>query len=129
MTKMRSLRWPLVIVAALMAGCDAGPRLATVTGKVTRDGQPGAGLEVQFEPKGGGIAGVGFTQADGTYELYSPGAKKGTPPGDYVVRITGAETDDPSTQVVVPPKYNTASELNATVAPGDNKLDFEITSK
>ena len=115
----------------LFSGCNS-EKLATVTGVVTLDGKPVQGLEVNFEPTGsteGRTTGTGYTQADGSYSLYYPGFKKGSPTGEYVVRISGSESLDDGTKVRVPAKYNAQSELKREVVPGDNKIDFELTSK
>lgn len=131
MTKRIALLWVLALSAGFLAGCNKGPSLATVTGRVTLDGEPAEGLQVEFLPKDGsaGATSLGFTRSDGTYELHYPGEKTGAVPGEYIVRIQGAETDGESPPKIVAPKYNTASELTAKVEPGVNKLDFEVTSK
>ena len=123
----------LILCAAAtgLAGCNSGPDMGTVTGKVTLDGQPAEGLEVEFEPKqaGTGTSAIGYTQPDGSYELYYPGDRKGAPPGEYTVRIRGAERDDPAEQKVVAPRFNMESELSATVESGANTFNFEVESK
>jgi hypothetical protein len=89
-------------------------------------------MEVRFEPKDPSIGtnAIGYTQADGTYRLHYPGDKTGAPAGEYVVRITGGETEDTAGPPVrVAPKYNSESELTATVKPGPNTFDFDVTSK
>ncbi|QDV68935.1 hypothetical protein Poly24_26480 [Rosistilla carotiformis] len=86
------------------------------------DGQPAEGLEIEFAPTNPGVTsvGLGFTQADGSYSLHYPGDDNaGAPPGDYVVRIRGAERDDAPMLKVVD-NYNTKSELTATVERGAN---------
>ncbi|MBI1248631.1 hypothetical protein GC197_12425 [bacterium] len=116
---------------ALFTGCN-GDSLASVSGVVTLDGHPVRGLEVNFEPVDAApdrTTGTGYTQADGSYSLHYPGYKKGTPPGDYIVRISGGESLDDGTRVRVPAKYNAKSELTETVVPGKNKFDFDLTSK
>ena len=121
-----------VLLAAVtgLAGCSSGPDLGSVTGKVTLDGQPAEGLEVEFEPKqAGGTSAIGYTQADGSYELYYPGNHPGAPPGEYTVRIRGSETDDPTQQKVVAPRYNMESELSATVESGANTFNFDVESQ
>ncbi len=117
----------LSICCLAAAGC--GPGLQEVTGKVTLDGKPVQGLEVNFEPvdpSTGGTA-TGYTQADGSFKLHYPGRKTGAPPGEYIVRIVGAEVDD-GPPVRVPAKYGSKSELKATVGSGEPHV-FELTTK
>lgn len=106
--------------------------MAPVSGVVTLDGKPVAGLEVNFEPTGEpadrGTA-TGYTQQDGSFALAYPGFKVGAPPGEYVVRIVGGESLDDGTTLRVPPQYNKESTLKETVASGDNQFKFELTSK
>jgi hypothetical protein len=81
----------LVLAAALGAGC--GPPkvpLAPVKGKVTVDGQEVTSGNVAFQPadpnnKAGTPAAK--IQSDGSYELYTGGAK-GAPLGSYKVTVT-----------------------------------------
>jgi hypothetical protein len=115
--------------AILLAGCSNG--LNEVTGKVTLDGQPVRGLQVQFVPNDPsmGTTAIGYTQADGTYKLHYPGSKTGAPPGEYTVRITGGEGGEPGQQRRVAPRYNSQSKLTATVKPGPNTFDFEVASQ
>jgi hypothetical protein len=120
----------LLAAASGLTGCNSGPDLGAVTGKITLDGQPAEGLEVEFEPKQAGAASaIGYTQADGTYELYYPGNHRGAAPGEYIVRIRGSETDDPAEQKVVAPRYNMESELSATVTSGANTFNFDVESQ
>ena len=121
----------LLLIAGLMltaVGC--GNDLVPVTGTITINGQPTGNLQVDFEPKdpSKGTTGTGYTKPDGTYELHYPGYKVGAPAGEYIVKITAAETNDPETQVPpIPAKYNTNSELEATVASGASEFDFQLT--
>lgn len=129
--KRFSLACAILTAAILATGCGSS-NLNEVTGKVTLDGQPTSGLEVQFEPNDPamGTTATGYTQADGTYKLYYPGSQTGAPPGEYTVRITvaeGGETTGKPRRVA--PQYNSQSELTATVKPGPNTIDFEVTSQ
>jgi hypothetical protein len=113
--------------ALLAVGC--GPPMGSVSGTVTMDGQPAEAIQVDFQPVAGDAGGaMGVTDAQGNYTLYYPGEKTGAPPGEYIVRLTGAERES-SPGLVVPPKYNTESDLKRTVEAGSNDFDFEITSK
>ena len=129
--KVRTLCVALLAVALSAVGCS--PRgLQEVTGKVTFDGKLVAGLEVRFEPIDPtvGTTAIGYTLADGTYQLHYPGDKTGAPAGEYTVSIGGGDTDgETGKRVRVPAKYNTATELKATVKSGSNSFDFDMTSK
>ncbi|MFN3149941.1 hypothetical protein [Bremerella sp.] len=123
----------LAIFTALMClvGCS-NDSMAPVTGVVTLDGKPIAGLEVNFEPTGDitdRTTATGYTQQDGSYNLVYPGYKTGAPLGDYIVRIAGGESLDDGTVVRVPTKFNKESELKATVESGTNEFNFDLTSK
>jgi len=120
----------LAAVSLLALGCNS-QRLNEVTGKVTVDGKPVAGLEVRFEPKDPsiGTTAIGYTQADGSYKLHYPGDNTGAPAGEYSVSISGGEGGiDGAPSVRVAPKYASGTELPATVKPGPNTIDFEVTS-
>jgi hypothetical protein len=51
-----------------LAGCSDAPDIATVKGRVTRHGQPVAGLTLNFMPENGRPSWA-VTDADGNYEL------------------------------------------------------------
>jgi len=129
---------PLVaLVLPLAAGCGGGgPDLGSVEGTVTLDGQPLANAIINFEPvEGGGPRSSydGETDESGHYVLHATASQKGAEPGDYTVHITlpELESDEPAakTEVEIPAKYNTQSELKATVKDGKNTFDWPLTSK
>lgn len=74
---MLSLRFSvLVVLAAALSGCGGGDKLdlAPVSGKVTVDGAPLAGVNVQFQPQAANSDGLaptsfGVTDAEGHYSL------------------------------------------------------------
>ena len=118
-----------VLPAALLTGCGSG--LNEGEGKVTLDGRAVPGLEVRFEPNDPsiGTTAIGYTQADGTYRLHYPGDKTGAPAGEYTVSITGGDGGGEGRPPVrVAPKYNSKSELTATVTSGKNTFNFDVTS-
>jgi hypothetical protein len=113
----------------LLTGCGSG--LNEVEGKVTLDGRTVPGLEIRFEPKDPsvGTTAIGYTQADGTYKLHYPGDKTGAPAGEYTVTITGGDKGGESGPPVrVASKYNSKSQLTATVTSGKNTFNFDVTS-
>jgi hypothetical protein len=117
---------PLVLAACAVGAPDDLPDLAPVTGKVTLDGKPLANVAIKFEPQGKGAASNGATDAEGKYELFYVGEKKGAAVGAHIVRIT-VENEADATESV-PSKYNTESELKANVEKGKpNEINFDLT--
>ena len=132
------LCWTAMVALALplATGCGGGgPDLSSVEGTVTLDGQPLANATVNFEPVEGGTARSSYdgqTDASGHYVLHATASQKGAELGDYTVHITLPKlaSDDPNakTSIKLPPKYNTQTELRATVKDGKNKFDWPLTS-
>jgi hypothetical protein len=116
----------LFALFATAVGC--GPAMGDVSGTVMMDGKPAPGVQVEFASAGDGASAVGFTDEQGNYTLKFPGRVDGAPPGDYIVRLTGVERED-APGLLIPEKYNVASDLKRTVEAGSNDFDFEITSK
>jgi hypothetical protein len=119
----------LLVASLVLPGCGtSGPKLGTVVGTVTLDGQPLNEASVEFQPAEGS-ASYGRTDATGHYELSFGGDNKGAVPGEHTVRITLPSAGDSGTAAPqLPTKYNTDSELTATVKEGANTLDFDLTS-
>lgn len=85
-------RFGLCVCLLVVAGCNGGPGVSPVTGKVTLDGSPLPGAIVTFSPdKGGtGSAAVGTVDASGVYKLTdqkSTNIGGGAVVGDYNVGI------------------------------------------
>lgn len=127
---------------AAMVGCgDGGPRLVSVSGKVTLDGKPVPNAIVTFNPTGaGGSNSLGRTDATGTYQLEFSQDRKGALVGDYVVDIVTKKVSkadmpddgsvvDQSAFVEIPAKYRKRGTLTATVKDQSNSIDFELTNK
>jgi len=139
----RLLVWMAAVITSGFIGCGGGsgetapPPLGLVKGKVTINGQPAPGLVVTFQPQGkAGALSQGTTSASGEYELMYTGntpSPKGAAVGEHVVQIFAVATDAPDEQgniaaaVMIPERYNTASELKASVAAGENpSKDFDL---
>jgi hypothetical protein len=131
--------WFLVGSLAL-AGCGAGDsgNRAEVKGRVTLDGQPISEGAVNLIPIDGDTARVGGPISQGEYTIPRD---RGPAPGKYRVEIFGFEpvtatrgadpTDSDAqsaTRQVVPPKYNTRTELELDVSGSLVEKDFELTS-
>lgn len=137
---MRFLSFALVITfSILVTGCfDNGPRRQPVTGLVTMDGKPLQEGSILFTPLGDGST-AGCSITDGKYELTT---ENGPIAGRYSVAIkawkqSGAAYVDEATGEtesglvsIIPKRYNDNTELAAEIsAEGENKIDFELTSK
>lgn len=119
----------LIFAGLLMSLVGCGEPMGTVTGTVKMDGQPKPGIQVEFLPaEGSGGSALGTSDDAGKYSLQYPGGKSGAPPGEYVVRLSGVETDG-APPLQVPARYNVESEIKKTVKAGANVIDLEIESK
>jgi hypothetical protein len=111
-----------------------------VTGFISLDGQPLAGVSVQFIPEKGRPA-AGTTGNDGRFRLSTFRANDGALPGRYRVTIAprdagtggkpgGSGTDkDKPPRSAVPPRYSRpeTSPLAAEVSPdGPNEFRFDL---
>lgn len=92
---MRSLFiLPALLAASCLVGCgggSGGPAVASVSGKVTVDGSPGAGLTVEFHPDASagasGPMSTGVTGEDGSFELRTPTGQLGAVIGKHKVLV------------------------------------------
>jgi hypothetical protein len=126
----RNLRMRLAfgMMVLLAAGCgQSGPEVAPVKGRVTLDGRPLPNAVVQFQPDEGKRPSGGGTDENGEYELYYKRAVVGARVGQHTVRIL-TSANDPLAPVI-PQRYNKQSELRREVKSGNNKFDFELTTK
>lgn len=136
----------LSVLVLNQLGCASSdqPELGQVTGVITLDEKPLAGVAVVFQPENGRPA-RGMTNAEGKYELTYIRQTKGTKIGPNRVEIApseegeGAEeveSGDKETQTaksksgkpVVPSRYNVKTELKADVKPGKNTFNFDLKS-
>jgi len=130
----------------ILTGC--GSDYASVEGTITLDGSPLSNVSVVFEPRGTeGTSAFGSTDSNGYYELLTTEEQSGAMPGEYVVRVRSPEPaffgienepESPTAEApeaefnekyvnAVPEKYSAGSELTATVEPGSNTIDFDLT--
>jgi hypothetical protein len=135
-----ALLWCVGISLLPTTGCGDG--MARVTGVVSLDGKPIAASQdtrctVTFVRKDGtGAASTGVVDNQGTYTL-GTGASTGVLPGTYMVSISASQLMGEeqigvprSGKRLTPPEYGdaTKSGLEATVEPGNNTFDFELSS-
>ncbi len=121
-------------IVACIVGCDAGSGLSPVTGMVTLDGKPYPNAQVRFVPETGRPS-IGITDDSGVYTLTFIRDEKGAAPGSYKVDVTTVHVSTSDTDggkelpEKLPTKYNTSTELKATVDPGENVINFDLTSR
>jgi hypothetical protein len=126
--------WASLILALFLMGCGSdGPERGVVTGKITLNGEPLEGADVEFQPEEGSPS-YGMTDGKGRYDLMYTRDKRGAMIGEHTVRITTSTTDtdargnEVAVPQRVPPKYNAQSELTREVKPGRNKFNFELSN-
>jgi hypothetical protein len=114
----------------LASGCGGGIPFGEVTGTVTVDEKPAAGLQILFEPQdGNGPSSWGATADNGTYTLSAPGERSGARVTTHRVSVSPVESDRPRATITIPPRYNQASELTCTVKSGRNTFNVAIVTK
>ncbi len=140
----------LMLTPLLLAGCGGGgndgPPLGRVTGTITVNQTPVAGLTVYFEPMDttDGATAMGVTDENGRYTLTSPGNQPGAVVGKNLIRVQGrmaSASDEMLAEIaadqgvtveelkklpVVPPEHNEQSQRVVTVEAGSNKFDFDL---
>ncbi len=144
----------LIPIGMFAAGCGkpSGPEYAKVTGTVTVDGQPAAGVNVTFHPdatKGTkGPVSAATTDDQGKFVLYGPGGKEGAVVGWYKVTVecppdpgmfsspsgTSGDTKGPPKpkDCKVPKKYGdiTKTDLTFEVKAGqENTINIDLKSE
>jgi hypothetical protein len=126
----------LLLVAV---GCRQSP--TTVSGKVTMDGYPlvvgsDARGTITFQPANGqGTIAAGLLDTSGHFNLATGGSIE-VAPGKYqvavsVVRLSPkSDNAEQGTELITPAKYASMgeSDLQANVAPGENRLSFNLIS-
>jgi hypothetical protein len=134
------MRRYLSIFAALIllpAGCSSESyKTASVSGRVTLNGEPLANAAVVFQPvapegnANPGPGSGGFTDADGRYTLKitKPNGQeiKGAVVGKHKVMITMKQTDDSADDKAKRPKPPV--KLPPKISGKDTKLEFDVPS-
>ena len=136
---MLRLRLPalLFVVAVTLVGCGGatGPQTAVVAGKVTLDGTPLSDGSINFLPTDGLGVPAGAKITNGTYRADVPlGDKRVEIRAPMVVGQKVAYEGDPNSPKIdlieerIPPRYNSQSDLKATVAASNKPTDFALES-
>lgn len=147
---MKNFALCLVALAmlAVLPACSKAIKTEGVTGVITYNGEPLANATVKFIPTDStGSQSYGKTNEKGEYKLQTllGAADAGTTPGEYKVTVdcittvetgnmieeNGEEKPETVAESLIPAKYNNAetSGLTATVAPGDNTINFDLSDE
>lgn len=130
-------------LSLLLVGCSSsGPELAEVSGTITLDGKPVPGATISFFPEDPqGSPSYGGTDYDGKYTMMFTRDKYGAMLGKHRVEIETqkiaadeaaemrAEGQELPSYVAIPKKYRDQGALSAEVKPGDNLIDFALSSR
>ncbi|MDA8744253.1 hypothetical protein N9N28_06460 [Rubripirellula amarantea] len=124
-----------LVIVGMIAGCDSGPNISKVTGKVTRGGEPLSEIRVRFmpdpdkreggdQPVVGGLMSTGITNAQGEYDLTyaSDPSKHGAELGWHKVVLEDLSLENNRDGKI--PESRTNIEW---VNPAKTPLSFEVT--
>ena len=116
------------LACIMLVGCSRGdrPPLAPVSGVVTLNGKPLAGVKVVFQPQTG-HASMGITDQNGRYELIYIRDVKGAMLGKHRVEISKQSEEGAPDQL--DSRYNTESTLTRVVKGDSNTFDFELCTQ
>ncbi len=121
----------------ILCGCQEGPELGEVTGKVTMQGQPVPFAYVVFQPIERGTYASAYTKVDGTYNLQFSESRNGAQVGKHQISIRTAAEDeiqveDKTTGLMVTPPLPAGYQgrleftFDREVASGENVQDFDL---
>jgi hypothetical protein len=141
--KRRNRQLCAVLLAGIaLTGCQRGPKIVPVSGKVTYNGTPLKFGSIMFQPESGPLA-RGTIQADGTFRLTTISDGDGCTEGMAKVRITcfQSQSEDvaslaeagevPAGGLLVPKRYTSfgTSGITAEVRRGGKPFVFELTDE
>ena len=128
-----------ILATTLVVGCQKDSERQAVEGTVTLDAEPLAEGGIRLVPKRGTNGpSTGGPIREGRYSI---ARDKGPFAGEFKVEITATrdsgkilnhpdEGPVPITEQYIPARYNTQTELSATVKAGEpNVLNFDLISK
>jgi hypothetical protein len=128
--RRREISARLLALAALLGalgGCSQGPTLGDVSGRVTYKGEPVPDAIVDFRPVGEGKQSMGFTNADGDYELQYTLRRNGALLGRHKVSVRIYPREG-AKAVPVPARFGAKSQVEFDVQSGSNRFDIELSS-
>jgi len=143
MRNTAGLMFVFSFLCPVLCGCGGAadqPELGLVSGTVRFEGTPLPGAVVTFMPEEGRPA-SGVTDMQGFYELTyirdTKGCKVGTAKVSIAANTEGGpemeqegddvdQTPNKLTADGIPARYNTRTELTATVKQGENTIDFDL---
>lgn len=135
MRRYAFLSWAVALVASgCPGGVDDGLTKFPVKGSVKVNGEPAAGMVVNFNGLGQGQAGnasrpVGRTDATGAYELSTNGDKDGAVEGEYAITFFWPSDEGALPTDLLGGKFSdpVRSKIKVSVAPKLNELaPFEL---
>jgi hypothetical protein len=126
------------LLAMGLSGCSRGPAVGEVSGKVTFEQKPVTEGRITFLNPATGHAAEAGLDRDGSYVIVTP--EGGLVVGDYIVMVNPLiylDRSNPRTPPSpvekparnIPEKYRNQGRtpLRATVKPGPNTFDFDLT--
>lgn len=124
-----------IVGTLVLSGCGNGKdvSLASVSGRVTFNGQPLSGATVEFQPLKGSPS-FGVTDTDGRYTLKFTRQLTGAVLGEHQVRIRTARLtadaagNDVLNPETIPAHYNAQSQLKAKVESRNSDINFDLNS-
>jgi hypothetical protein len=132
---IRRLVTATAVLTLALAGCG-GASTGTVSGEVTLDDHPLKEGRIRFVPADGKTEGLDGPITDGKFSV------SGVPVGDVKVEVTSFKVtgtrkvydtpDSPTVDVgkqIIPPRYNTQTELKMTVQGGSQEKKFALKGK
>jgi hypothetical protein len=129
------LLWLLVLLLASLAGCEKGPEMAPVVGKVTIGGTPAGGMLIKFlpDPIAGtsGPSSFALTADDGSYDLIydKENDLHGAVVGNHrVFLIDSIQEDRPPGPRRLRAEYSSSGEspLSYEIVPGSQTIDIDL---
>lgn len=139
----RLLGWFVLSMALpiALAGCGSGETLVPVSGRITLNGKPLAGVHVSFQPRSrvpvaasAGSASFGVTDSDGRYTLRTVTTDQpGAVPGQHEVRLSTplpASTSDEdlasAAKDPIPADFRNGKTEFTVPKEGTDKADFAL---
>lgn len=116
----------VLLMVGCISGCNKGPELVPVSGKVTIEGKPVKAGFVRALPRDGRPA-LGKIEPDGTFKLQTD-KKDGVLVGEYPIEIIAFETKNRQKIWYAPMTYNDylKSELTAKIEGPTENLTFDL---